>query len=385
MGEKKKRVDISTDISVLQITNSLGGAERSAVELSCALQNKGYKINFIVDREGPLCEYAANHELHVIPIPIQLIQRLSLADFSPAVLVDTFGKTVSAIRWIRNLVRNTRLLYANGDHAMVYAALSAVTVPMIFHSRDVRRDNRILSLAAHRASAVICVSQFVANYWLKTGLPDSRVHVVHNGVDTEYYGNLPDKEEARETLGLPKTAKVVLWSGNIVPWKRPLSFIDAALELNREMIFVLVGGTHFAQDIPYEKMVKERASQAGVKVFPFVEDLRPFYAAADMVVSTSIDEPFGRVLVESMAAGRPVISTASGGKTEIIEDGKTGILVPPDDADAFAGAIKQLANNIEFARKIGNRAQKTVNERFDISICANHVAGIIDKILQNNS
>jgi glycosyltransferase involved in cell wall biosynthesis len=87
-------------------------------------------------------------------------------------------------------------------------------------------------------------------------------------------------------------------------------------------------------------------------------------AAADLLVVASWAEPFGKVLVEAMALGKPVVGTAAGGVPEIIQDGQTGLLVPPRCPKALAGAMQRLAGNAEQAHNMGQRARRRVVERF---------------------
>jgi glycosyltransferase involved in cell wall biosynthesis len=99
------------------------------------------------------------------------------------------------------------------------------------------------------------------------------------------------------------------------------------------------------------------------------------------VHSSSEPEPFGRVIVEAMAAGRPVVATAAGGVLDIIEDQVTGLLVPPKNATLMAKAIQQLFQNRDQAEMIGQRAQQEAKRRFSVEQHVKAVQRIYQKIL----
>jgi glycosyltransferase involved in cell wall biosynthesis len=143
----------------------------------------------------------------------------------------------------------------------------------------------------------------------------------------------------------------------------------------------LVGGTHYPTDEPFLEEVRAEAERAGVKMLPFSDDPRPFYAAADVFVSTSVREPFGRTLVEAMTAGCPVVSSDEGGKTEIIENEVDGLLIPTDDVGALAGSIERLLADDQLRTKIICNAKAKASERFSMKRCAGEVAQVIRRVI----
>jgi glycosyltransferase involved in cell wall biosynthesis len=100
----------------------------------------------------------------------------------------------------------------------------------------------------------------------------------------------------------------------------------------------------------------------------FRDDVLDIMASMDVVVHASVQpEPFGQVLLEAMAEGRPVIATKGGGVSEIVEEGVTGLLVPPRDAGAMAGAMTAILTDRDKAREMGEAGLKTVTESFTLS------------------
>ena len=114
----------------------------------------------------------------------------------------------------------------------------------------------------------------------------------------------------------------------------------------------------------------------------FRADIARIMAASDIVVhSASEPEPFGRVIVEAMASGRPVIATAAGGVLDIVEDERNGLLVPPRDAASMAEAILRLLVDRGQADRIGQQAQRCARERFSVDRHVTAIQQVYQRIL----
>ncbi|MBN1808564.1 MAG: glycosyltransferase family 4 protein [Planctomycetes bacterium] len=370
----------SARILFLQPTSFLGGAEKSAVELAAALSRRGFNIRFVMGGGGPVLQMAES-SFAVDRVDFPYVSRLRFTGLAEHAAAGRLPETAGAVRRLRGLARNSSLVYANGAQALIYAALSCCGVPYVYHARDILKASRLAKLAARNAVVSIAVSDFVRGGLIAAGLSPVSVHTIHNGIDVSYYRSLTDRSGAKAALGLPQDAPCVLWMGSMISWKRPELFIDVAAALRSRASFVMVGGAHLPRDGPYERRVKRLAAEAGVTALSTVPDPRPFYAAADLFVSTSVDEPFGRVLVEAMVAGVPVAATASGGKPEIIESGVTGILVPPDDASALATAVRELLSSPADAETLAAAARTRAESCFTIDRCADGVVAVLRNVL----
>ena len=105
--------------------------------------------------------------------------------------------------------------------------------------------------------------------------------------------------------------------------------------------------------------------------------------AADAVVcASSLPEPFGRVIIESMAVGTPVVATDAGGATDIISDGENGILVPVKDSEALAHAIVRLSQDSDLTQKLRSAAMQTVADRYTVRRHVDQVCGIYRSVLE---
>ncbi|HHN45849.1 MAG TPA: glycosyltransferase [Planctomycetes bacterium] len=368
------------DVLFVQPAGFLGGAERSGLELAAALERSGFNLLFAVGRDGPLASFAARELRRIAPVSFPLFVRPSLYAVASGRFPRALAGLPGAIGSIRRLAACARLVYANGDHALLPAALSGLDKPLVYHARDVRLGGAVLLAAVKRAAVVIAVSRFVKAHLAAQGVPEEKVVVVHNGAALERFRALPERSSARRALDVPSGLPLVLWLGSLVPWKNPSLFIEAAAALKGKAVFVMLGGALHPADRSFAQTVVHQARRSSVLVFPFAADPAPYYAAADVVVSTSIGEPFGRTLVEGMAAGCAVVSTAEGGKTEIIDDGVDGVLAPVD-AGAFTAALDGVVADASLRTRLAEAGRSKAALRFDISVCAAAVGGIISRLI----
>ncbi len=155
-------------------------------------------------------------------------------------------------------------------------------------------------------------------------------------------------------------------------WKGVHVFLDAAAKVARSyahVCFVVIGGALFDLEKHYPLQLHQQVERLKlsevVRFLGFRADVLRFYAAADIVVHSSIDsEPFGMVLLEAMACGKPVIASNAGGPREIVDSGVTGLLVPPGDAEHLAQAILALLRDPERRLRMGQAGAARVRELF---------------------
>jgi len=163
-------------------------------------------------------------------------------------------------------------------------------------------------------------------------------------------------------------------------WKGQHVFLDALAAMEGVQA-VIVGGALFGQEA-YEARIREQASRLGldgrVRFLGFRSDVPELMASMDVVAHTSIvAEPFGRVVVEAMMCGRPVVATRGGGVTEIIRDGETGLLVPPGDAAALAGALGTILSDPALAQRLGQSGRDDVSDRFSLEETCRSVSALL--------
>ena len=258
---------------------------------------------------------------------------------------------------LARLARHYDCLYANSQKAMVVAGLAGALArrPVVWHLRDLLSADhfsaghrRLAATLANRfADHVIANSHATAEAFVAAGGRADLVCVVYNGIDPVPFESVAceDVERLRSELGLNGVHVVGVFS-RLAPWKGQHVLLDALVGLP-DMHVLLVGDALFGPDRGYEEALREQASRLGltdrVHFLGFRRDVPALMRLVDVVAHTSTaPEPFGRVIVEAMMAQRPVVATDAGGASELIESGRTGLLVPPGDASALGAALARL-------------------------------------------
>ncbi len=228
---------------------------------------------------------------------------------------------------------------------------------------------------ARKAQSHICVSQAVKEFLVRQGIPDRNLHVVCNPIDLEAFANPGDVARTRKDLGLGSSDLVLTNVARLDWWKGQDYFVRAIGELKnrwsnlRALIVGDCGPTR--RSVYYCEQLRKTVARLGLQetvVFAGLRlDIPSVMAASDMLVHTATEpEPLGRVIMEGMAAGRPVIATAAGGVKEIIKDRETGILVPPASTDAIVDAVELLLREPILRARICQKAQAYARQHFSV-------------------
>lgn len=253
-------------------------------------------------------------------------------------------------------------------------------VPVVCHVRSFEPPTRFDRFLSSRVAAYIFISRAIADWFRETGARIRKGYVVYNGVDLAEFQNVPGaRARIRAELGLPDDAFVVALLGRIVPWKGHEVFLDAIerlLPLHPRLIGCIVGEGWRGHD--FEQRLRDRVESGPLKgrvIFAgFRPDVPALLQSVDALAHTSIEpEPFGRVLVEAMAARLPIVATTAGAVPEILEDGRTGLLVPPGNAEALAQALHRLMSDPDLGQHLATAARREVETRFSVQ---QYVAGV---------
>jgi glycosyltransferase involved in cell wall biosynthesis len=194
----------------------------------------------------------------------------------------------------------------------------------------------------------------------------------------------------RTELGLSTQHKVISNVGRLDWWKGQDYFIQAMAHIvpsQPDVKALLIGAPDdSASSLAFHQRLEQMVTDLGlsnhVMFTGYRSDVPDLLAASEIVIhSSSEPEPFGRVIVEAMLAGRPVVATRAGGVLDIVQDRETGLLVPPRNADAMAQAIQWLLQNREQAEIIGQHGRQRAQERFTIKRHVTQIQRIYDSVL----
>jgi glycosyltransferase involved in cell wall biosynthesis len=239
--------------------------------------------------------------------------------------------------------------------------------PRLIASRRVDfhlRGNAFSRWKYGRVDCFICASDAIRSMLLADGIPAARALTVHEGIDIEHVAAVPAANIHAE-LWLPSGAPVVGNIAALVPHKGQKYLIDAAALVVREIPdarFVVVGEGELRPAL--ERQIHEHHLERHVLLTGFRPDVLSLLKAFDVFVLSSVTEGLGTSLLDAMACARPIVATRVGGIPEVVADGEVGILVPPRDPEALAGAIGGLLDDVWKRREFGRAGAQRVRARF---------------------
>lgn len=306
--------------------------------------------------------------------------------------IDTVA---SVADWIES--RGIELLHTHSNRPNVVGRMAAtlfhgsgLAVVSHYHNQyddKWERDPAMLSLEKRLVAsthAMIAVSGSVRHHVAsRIGVGEDLVDVVPNGVDASKFV-CADRSAAKRALGLDERRPVVGVVGRITEQKGQEDFVEAALQLaieRTEPQFVMVG---FAEDAALQQRLRQRIAVFGlsdrIRFLGNRDDMAEVYGALDIVVAPSRWEGFGMMLVEAMAAGRPIVAARAGAIPEIVRDGTSGVLVEPRDPAALGAAIARLLDDPARREELGARG-RVDSERFGWSRCCDQTASVYERAL----
>ncbi len=372
-------------------TAQWSGGEISLFNLVTHIDRAEYRPVVVLFADGPLREKLdeAGIATRVIALD-ESVSQTRKDEMSAASLLKLkqLGAVGKLIRQLRRVIRaeRARVVHCNSLKSDVIGGLAARlgSVPAIWHVRD-RIENDYLPAPVARAfrllarvipTRVIAVSQAT----LQT-LPGARGIAIHNGTVFENF----DSESRAPFAGETPVFGIV---GRLTRWKGQHIFLRAAAIVRHEIPsakFQIVGAALFGEE-NYQRELRELCAQLeldeAVEWLGFRRDIPSVVARMDVLVHASTTgEPFGQVLIEGMAAARPVIATRGGGVPEIVLDGETGILVPMGEIEPLAAAMLQLWRDPQRAQRMGELGRARVQREFTIEATARKVEAVWDELI----
>ncbi|NNF58314.1 MAG: glycosyltransferase [Rhodothermaceae bacterium] len=354
----------------------MGGAEWSLLSLARRWRSERAVTLF---EDGPFRQHLNEAEVPVDILPASAaVLGATRGGGAVADLLTVPGILALATRLARQ-ARRFDVLYANSQKALVIGAVAALLArrPLVWHLRDIitadhfspARRRLAVGLANRRAAYVICNSEATAEAFMEAGGDPNKVRVVYNGISPAPFDAVAEDEVAqvRMALGVGETPVIGVFS-RLAQWKGQHVLLEALAYLS-EAHALLVGDALFAEDRVYADALRAQAASLGVTervhFLGFRDDVPVLMKACDVVVHTSVaPEPFGRVLVEGALAGRPVVATDAGGAPEVINDGETGHLVPPGDAQALADTLRTLLTDPIATPRIAEAGRQRALDHF---------------------
>jgi len=273
------------------------------------------------------------------------------------------------------------LLHTHNITSLVFGAFAARIagarlgrrIPVVYTEHDRAFPGPLANRALHFTAGRLVDRVVVVARWIEGELirweafPPDRIEVIPNGVEGERFEQPVDALQVRASLGVGPIAPLALCVARLVPVKNHALLLGAwrrVADIWPDALLLLAG------DGP-DRAALERKAEAlklgrRIRFLGDRADVPQLLAAADLHVLTSSSEGMSLTLLEAMAAGKVSVATAVGGNPEVLEDGRTGVLVPPGDLQALASALVDLLQHPERARSMGAAARRAFRERYTV-------------------
>jgi len=383
-------------IAYVDHASDIGGAEKSMTDVIARLDRGLYEPRLFCATDARWLEGAPLEDVTIERVfaPGGVLDR-KRDELAPGLLgnAQAFGQAaIPTLRLYRRLRRyRPALVHTNTlkTHLLGGGAAWLARRRLLWHLRDILDEGNALRLLLRAAERfrpkVIAISEAVRRS-LQGGEVD--VVVVHNGTNLTAFRPSPNRSALRQSLGLGPEHVAVAIVGRLTPWKGHRELLRAFAHVARtepNVRLLVVGEVAFWED-GYEAELKDLAAELGVE--PLVQwlgfrtDVPEVLGASDIFALPSIDEPFGRAVVEAMAVELPVIGTCSGGVPEIVVEGETGLLVKPADPADLARALLRLTRDADLRRAMGKAGRTRATDLFDVDRTAQRVQAVYAEMLQ---
>jgi glycosyltransferase involved in cell wall biosynthesis len=375
-------------IRLLNVVPTLlcGGTENHFMTLSRALDPSRFDLHFACLRKwGPFVEELKTRQIPLVEYRMStfrslnaLVQQARLARYVKQHAVD---------------IVHTYSFYGN-VFAIPPGRFSAPVVVASIRDRGpylTPMQRRVQRHVCKLADCILVNAEAVKQWLLDDGYDESRIELIPNGIDMSRFVDT-DRAAVRRSLGVPDSARVVGVVSRLSRLKGIETFIEAAALIAKQaddVRFVIVGEPSPIKNLEYlvELSALAQAHGIGDKVIftGLRSDVPAIMSALDVSVMPSLNEALSNVLLESMAAGAPVVATDVGGTSEALADGVNGMLVPPARPELMAAAIQRLLDAPALATRLGREARRTVDERFSLDRMVRATESLYDRLLTSKN
>lgn len=363
-------------MNVVHLTAStlFGGPERQMLGLADHLPPE-YRTTFVSFREGGRCA--------------DFLQAAEAKGFDAVALDHDTPHLRSATRELTGLLalRGADVLLCHGYKANLIGRVAARRVGILvvgvsrgwtWENLKVRAYEAIDRLHLRFLDHVVCVSDGQAAKVRRTGVPACKISVIRNSARLDAFANPDPAFAVRLKSFFPReVSRVVVAAGRLSPEKGFAVLVDAAARVP-EAGFVLFG------EGPERAALEARVAELGIgerfRLPGFTKELDKLLPWAHVLAQSSFTEGLPNVVLEASAAGVPVVATAVGGTPEVLADGETGYLVPPNDAGAIAARVTQLLGDEALRQRMGERGRVRMRELFSFDAQAAAYVRLFEKV-----
>jgi glycosyltransferase involved in cell wall biosynthesis len=375
-------MDYTHPVKILYIAaygNIIGGGQVSLIGVLKGLDPRYFKAIVVSPSPGTQVDTLKSLNIQTEIIQTKSFKKLHLFSF------------ISSLRKFSDLIRkeNIGIVHSNAacSRESFLGALAARInkIPFVFHVRVLDSSWLSEKLLVALSSKVIVISEAVARKfnWVR---PKDKVVRIYNGVDLQEYSMEKIRIDLKSELKISPDSLVIATAGTLVPMKGFGYFLEAAGKLVKVYpnLKFIIAGESVERFRGYEFKLKSLVGSLGLKEkVSFIgmrKDFSSVLAITDIFVLPTLREAFGRVLIEAMSMGKPLVATNIGGIPEVVDNGTTGILVPPKDSKAIAWALEVLIKDREKSREMGIAARKRAQDLFGVEQCVQNIVKLYNTL-----
>jgi glycosyltransferase involved in cell wall biosynthesis len=346
----------------------------------------GQEIRIVSEASGV---GARGHRVVIAARPeCQILARASAAGLATYPLPMRNGFDLRAIAALGRIIRREQADIVNTHSSVdswVGAFAAKLTRTKLIRTRHLSAPWRRhpLNFVYHMPDAIITTGEALRQQLIDHNrLDPGRILSIPTGIDVTQFSPRPCSSETKTALGIPASARVVTKVAVLRSFKRHDLLLDAiALLRERTPLYVvLVGGGSRREGIAAHAAARGIAER--LRLVGHVEDVRPMLACSDVVVSASgSHEGVPQALAQALAMERPVVATNVGSVAELIEDQRTGLLVPPNDPSALAAAIERLLKDPTFAQECAVRGRTLVVQQYSHAVMIERLLALYERLL----
>lgn len=373
---RAKAQAMKTRICFFNSVVSWGGGERWHLDVSTKMDRKDYEVLLISHPHSELAKRAKDHNLSFLPVRVS-----NLSFLNPWKIFKIYRllkkERVGTI--IINLSSDLKVAgiaaKLAGVNNIIYRRGSAIAIRNTFLNRFLYRKivTRIIANSVETSRTILQNNPHL--------IPREKIQIIYNGLDLENYDNLP-----YQTLYRRQDNEILIGNaGRLSEEKGQNYLIDLAWHLkNKGYSFkILIAGKGKLKS-RLKKYAKSKEVEDNIIFLGFIENIKSFNMNIDIFALTSLYEGFGYVLVEAMAASKPVIAFDINSSSEIVEDGKTGYLVEKANVEELFQKTEELITHTELSKQLGENGRKRVEEVFTFSRSLLEVEDLINQEMELN-
>jgi glycosyltransferase involved in cell wall biosynthesis len=363
----------------------MSGVQKSMVDLISKLDKEKYQVTVICQSEGELTEVLSKRQIPFILVSSLKREINFFYDFKALIdLIKIFRENKFDI--IHTHSSKPGFLGRIAGKIAKVECLVHTVQGFAFHEFSRKLSVFVFTLleriVGKFSNKIIIVNDQDFQYASKKRIaPFSRLTKISNGIDLNGYEIKVDVVKKRRELNINAQHHIVGFVGRLWEQKAPHDFISAipiVLEKISNVVFLIIGDGHLRSSL--ETLVQKLLIQDHIQFLGWRNDVPEILKILDVFVQTSLWEGLSLSILEAMAAGKPIIATNIKGNNELVVNGITGYLVPPNNPEMVAYHIIRLLQDNKLAEDMGKLGRKRVEEKFDIKLHVEQIKNIYHQI-----